>query len=182
MTQLEEENRAKEQVILHVNKLPLYFLCYFLVDIFTRSLDDFISMKFLIAVFLPASPFLPTSPFIDFGDFCQPSRFLHLPGLLFWPKFASLPVYFSLPFYLKLESRKEQLIQPVHLSFLQETLISIKRRHFHSSINHQEDPIHRALYHQLLSSYEYCKVLKNSFFIEHLQKQTFADVLRNRCS
>ena len=25
----EEENRAKEQVILHVDKLPLYFLCFF---------------------------------------------------------------------------------------------------------------------------------------------------------
>ena len=51
-------------------------------------------MKFLIAVFLPASPF------INFGDFCQPPR------LLFSPKFASLPVYSALPFYLKLESNK----------------------------------------------------------------------------
>ena len=55
-------------------------------------------MKFLIAVFLPASLFIPTSPFINFRDFCQPPR------LLFWPKFASLPVYSALPFYLKLES------------------------------------------------------------------------------
>ena len=49
-------------------------------------------MKFLIAVFLPASPF------INFGDFCQPPR------LLFWPKFTSLPVYSTLAYYLKLES------------------------------------------------------------------------------
>ena len=54
-------------------------------------------MKFLIAVFLPASPFIPTSPFINFGDFCQ------TPRLLFWLKFASLPVYSALLFYLKLE-------------------------------------------------------------------------------
>ena len=56
-------------------------------------------MKFLIAVFLEASPF------INFGDFCQPPRLLHPPRLLFWAKFASLPVYPALPFCLKLESR-----------------------------------------------------------------------------
>ena len=50
-------------------------------------------MKFLIIVFLPASPF------INFGDFYQP------PLLLFWSKLASLPVYSTLPFYLKLKSR-----------------------------------------------------------------------------
>ena len=61
-------------------------------------------MKFLIAVFLLASPFIPTSPFINFGDFCEPPRSLHPPRLLFWPKCASLLVYSSLPFYLKLES------------------------------------------------------------------------------
>ena len=55
-------------------------------------------MKFLIAVFLPASPF------INFGDFCQPPRLLHPPRLLFWPKFTSLPVYSTLAYYLKLES------------------------------------------------------------------------------
>ena len=55
-------------------------------------------MKFLIAVFLPASPF------INFGDFCQPPR------LLFWPKFANLLVYSALPFYLKLESRMYEII------------------------------------------------------------------------
>ena len=38
------------------------------------------------------------------------------------------------------------------------------------------------IYHKLLSTCEYCKVFKNSFFIEHLQKQSFADVLQNSCS
>ena len=57
-------------------------------------------MKFLIAVFLPASPF------INFGDICQPPHLLHTPRLLFWPKSASLPVYSALPFYLKLESTR----------------------------------------------------------------------------
>ena len=56
-------------------------------------------MKFLIAVFLPASPF------INFGDICQPPCFLHPPRLLFWLKFASLPVYSVLPCYLKLKSK-----------------------------------------------------------------------------
>ena len=37
-------------------------------------------------------------------------------------------------------------------------------------------------YHQLHSSYEDGKVFKNSFFIERLQKQSFAHVLQNRCS
>ena len=37
-------------------------------------------------------------------------------------------------------------------------------------------------YHQLLSSCEYCKVFKNSFFKEHLQKQSFADTPQNRYS
>ena len=47
------------------------------VDIFTRSFDDLISVKFLIVVFLPASPF------IKIEDFCQPPRLMHPPRLLF---------------------------------------------------------------------------------------------------
>ena len=43
-------------------------------------------MKFLIAVFLPASPFIPTSPFINFGDFYQPPRLLHPPVYYFGKK------------------------------------------------------------------------------------------------
>ena len=103
MMRREVENQAKEQEILHVDK----YLCisYVLfVDISTRSSDDLISMKFLIAVFLPASPFIRTCPFINFGDFCQRPHLLHPPSLLFWPKFASLLVYFVLLFYLKLDS------------------------------------------------------------------------------
>ena len=37
-------------------------------------------------------------------------------------------------------------------------------------------------YHWLLSSCEYCTVFKNSFFIEHLQKQSLVDILQNRYS
>ena len=80
--------------------MQINYLCIsyvFVVDIFTRSFDDFISIQFLIAVFLSASPFIPTSLFINFGDFP--------PRLLFWPQFASLSVYSALPFYLKLESK-----------------------------------------------------------------------------
>ena len=62
------------------------------------------------------------------------------------------------------------LIQPVTL-FLLEMLINKKTRHFDSSLNHQEHLFHRTCYHQLFSSYEYCKVFKNSYFIEHLQRQ-----------
>ena len=75
---------------MQINYLCTSYVLF--VDIFTRSFDDFISMKFLIAVFLPASPY------INFGDFWQPPR------LIFWLKFASLPVYSALPFYLKLEN------------------------------------------------------------------------------
>ena len=67
------------------------------VDIFTRSFDDFISLKFLIV-------FLPASPFTKIEDFCQPPRLMDPPRLLFQPKFASVTVYSALPFYLKLES------------------------------------------------------------------------------
>ena len=73
------------------------------------------------------------------------------------------------------------LIQPVTL-FLLEMLINKKTRHFDSSLNHQEHLFHRTCYHQLFSSYEYCKVFKNSYFIEHLQKQSLANILQNTCS
>ena len=39
-------------------------------------------------------------------------------------------------------------------------------------------PLSQNTYHKLLSSCKYCKVFKNSFFIEHLQKQSFADVFK----
>ena len=74
---------------MQINYICIFYVLF--VDIFTRSFDDFISVKFLIAVFLPVSPF------INFGDFCQPPRLLHPPRLLLWPKFARLPVYFAPP-------------------------------------------------------------------------------------
>ena len=43
-----------------INYLCISYVLF--VDIFTRSFDDLISMKFLIAVSLPASLFIPTSP------------------------------------------------------------------------------------------------------------------------
>ena len=43
-------------------------------------------------------------------------------------------------------------------------------------------PFSQKTYHQLLSPCEYCKVFKNGFFIEHLQKQSFADVLQRESS
>ena len=89
-------------IIVCVNYLCISYVLF--VDISTRSFDDFVSMNFLIAGFLPASPFILTFPFINFGDFCQLPCLLHPPRLLFWPKFAGLPVYSALPFYLKLES------------------------------------------------------------------------------
>ena len=76
-------------------------------------------MKFLIAVFLPASLFIPTSPFINFGDFCQPPRLLHPPGLLFWPKFPSLPVHSALSFYLNLENRAFNYSRKIENSILE---------------------------------------------------------------
>ena len=104
-----------------INYLCISYVLF--VDIFTKSFDGFISMKFLIAVFLPASPFIPTSLFINFGDFCQP-RLLHPPCLLFWPKFASLLVYYALPLYLKLESNlksSQSLIPGLFYFSLKET-------------------------------------------------------------
>ena len=43
-------------------------------------------------------------------------------------------------------------------------------------------PFLQNTYHQLLLSCEHCKVSKNSFFIGHHQKQSFSDVLQNKCS
>ena len=53
-----------------INYLCISYVLF--VDIFTRSFDDFILMKFPIAVFFPASPF------ITFGDFCQLPRYCTL--------------------------------------------------------------------------------------------------------
>ena len=43
-------------------------------------------------------------------------------------------------------------------------------------------PFSQNTYHQLLSSCEYCKIFKSSFFIGHHQKQPFSDVFQKKCS
>ena len=78
------------------------------VDILTRLFNNFTSMKFPIAVLLPAPLFIPISPFINFGDFSQPPFLLHPLILLFWAKLSNLLIYFALPFYLKLERKQRQ--------------------------------------------------------------------------
>ena len=92
-------------MILHVDELSCFSHVLF-VNIFRRTFDNFISMKFLIAEFLLASPFILTIPFINFGDFNQSPYLSHPSLLLFWQKFASLTVYFILPLYLKFESTR----------------------------------------------------------------------------
>ena len=117
------------EVILHVNKVPSYFLWSF-YWYFHKIIWLFIWMKFLIAVL--ASPFIPTPlPFINSGDFCQPPRLLHPTRLLFWPKFSSFPFYSAFPFYLKLESTAQRCIQNTvkHLkwSILRKQLTALSR-------------------------------------------------------
>ena len=70
----------------------------------------------------------------------------------------------------------------VHLgsyTFLQEMLINIKTRLFHSSINHQEQLFHRALITGYFRTANIAKFSRMGFFIEHLQKQSFADIPEN---
>ena len=66
--------------------------------------------------------------------------------------------------------------------FLQEMLINIKTRYVHSSINHQEQLFHRALITGYFCPANIAKFLRMGFFIEHVQKQSFADIPQNRCS
>ena len=98
-------------------------------------------MKFLITVFLPASPFIPTFPFIKSGDFCQP------PHLLFWPKFASLPVYSALPFYLKLES----------ITFYSSIVNILKKKKKNNPRRHK-----------INKSFVYIELYKNALFISNM--------------
>ena len=67
-------------------------------------------------------------------------------------------------------------------TFLQEMLINIKTRHFHSSINHQEQLFHRSLITGYFCLVNIAKFLTLDFFIEHLQKQSFADIPQNKYS
>ena len=57
---------------------------------------------------------------------------------------------------------------------------SILKRHFHSSINYQEEQLYRIT---LITGYfrpvNIAKFLRMGLFIEHLQKQSFADIPQN---
>ena len=66
--------------------------------------------------------------------------------------------------------------------FLQEQLINIKTSHFHSSINHREQLFDRTLITGFFRPVNIAKFLKTGFFVEHLQKQSFADIYKNRYS
>ena len=61
-------------------------------------------------------------------------------------------------------------------TFLQEMLINIKTRHFH---NHQEQLFHRTLITGYFHLVNIAKFLRSDIFIEHLQKQSFADIPQN---
>ena len=78
--------------------------------------------------------------------------------------------------------RKERTAHLASYTFLQEMLINIKTRHFHSSINHQEQLFHRTLITGYFRPVNIAKFLRTGFFIEHLQKQSFADIPQNRYS
>ena len=67
-------------------------------------------------------------------------------------------------------------------TFLQEMLINIKTRHFHSSINHQEQLFDRTLITGYFRLGNIAKFLRTGFLIEHLQKQLLVDIPQNRYS
>ena len=77
---------------------------------------------------------------------------------------------------------QERTANVVSYTFLQEMLINIKTRHFHSSINHREQLFHRTLITGYFRPANIVKFLRTDFFIEHLQKQSFADIPQNRYS
>ena len=64
--------------------------------------------------------------------------------------------------------------------FLKEMLVNIKTRHFHSCINHREQLFHRALIAGYFRPMNIEKFLRTRFFIEHLQRRSFADYPQNR--
>ena len=77
---------------------------------------------------------------------------------------------------------KESTAHLGRYTFLQEMLINIKTRHFHSSFNHQEQLFHRTFITSYFRLVNFAKFLRSDFFIEHLQKQSFADIPQNRYS
>ena len=66
--------------------------------------------------------------------------------------------------------------------FLPEMLINIKTRHFHSLINHRGQLFHRTLITGYFRPVNIAKFLRTGVFIEHLQKQSFADIPQSRYS
>ena len=77
---------------------------------------------------------------------------------------------------------QERTANVVSYTFLQEMLINIKTRHFQSSVNHREQLFHRTLITGYFRPVNIAKFLRTGFFIEHLQKQSFADIPQNRYS
>ena len=67
-------------------------------------------------------------------------------------------------------------------TFFTRQLINTKTRHFHSSFNHREQLFHRTLITGYFCPVNIAKFLRTGFFIEHLQKQLFADVPGNTYS
>ena len=77
---------------------------------------------------------------------------------------------------------RERTANVVSYTFSQEMLINIKTRHFHSSINHREQLFHRTLITRYFRPVSIAQFLRVGDFIEHLQKQSFADIPQNRYS
>ena len=77
---------------------------------------------------------------------------------------------------------RERTANVVSYTFLQEMLINIKTRHFHSSINHRERLFHRTLITGYFRPVNIAQFLRTVDFIEHLQKLSFADIPQNRYS
>ena len=77
---------------------------------------------------------------------------------------------------------RERTANVVSYTFLQEMLINIKTRHSHSSINHREQLFHRILFTSYFRPVNIVQCLRVGDLIEHLQKQSFADIPQNSYS
>ena len=77
---------------------------------------------------------------------------------------------------------KERTAHLGSYTFFTRDVDHIKTRLFHSSINHQEQLFHRTLIIGYFRPVNLANFLRTGFFIEHLQKQSFADIPQNRYS
>ena len=59
---------------------------------------------------------------------------------------------------------KEKIAQLARYTFLQKMLINIKTRHFHSSMNHQEQLFHRTLITNYYCPVNIAKYLRTAFY------------------